>query len=56
MAPFQKSCTHRLSSVIYLTLYLCAIAIILFAVRSIQQMQRNLNYGDERQDGERSLW
>lgn len=32
MVPFQNSFTNRLSSVIYLTLYLCAVAVILFAI------------------------
>lgn len=32
MVPFQNSFTNRLSSVIYLTLYLCARAVILFAI------------------------
>lgn len=32
MVPFQNSFTNRMSTVIYLTLYLCAVAIILFAI------------------------
>lgn len=32
MVPFQNSFTNRLSTVIYLTLYLCAVAVILFAI------------------------
>lgn len=48
MVPFQNSFTNRLSSVIYLTLYLCAVAVILFAIlcnkcREIYNTEMNNN-------------